>query len=90
MKIYAKFKDHIWAEDLAEMESLLFKNRDVKYLLCVIDVFMKYNWVKPLKDKKANYVLHGFTEIVNKSKRKPNKLWIDKEKKFTIALCKNS
>ena len=72
------------------MESLSFKNQGVKCLLCVIDVFMKYDWAKPLKDKKAKIVLHGFTEIVNESKRKPNKLWIDKEKKFTIALCKNS
>ena len=36
-----------------------------------------FAWVKPLKDKKANTVLNGFVETVNKSKRKPNKLWVD-------------
>ena len=33
--------------------------------------------VKPLKDTKAEAVLHGLTGIVNESKRKPNKLWVD-------------
>ena len=49
-KVYARFKDNIWAADLAEMESLSSKNKNVKYLLCVVDVFTKYVWVKPLKD----------------------------------------
>ena len=40
------------------------------------DVFNKYARVKSLKDKKAKTVIHGFTEIVNESKRKPNKSWI--------------
>ena len=50
--VYASFKDNVWVEDLGKMGSLSAKNRDVKYLLCVIDVFIKYAWVKPLKDKK--------------------------------------
>ena len=41
-KIYAKFKGNNCAADLAKMESLSSKNKDVKYLLCVIDVFTKY------------------------------------------------
>ena len=62
--------------DLAEMESLSSKNKNVKYLLCVIGVFTKYAWVKPLKDKKGKTVLNSFIEIVNESNRKPNKLWV--------------
>ena len=42
----------MWAADLAEMGSLFSKNRGVKHLWCVIDVFTKYAWVKRLKDKK--------------------------------------
>ena len=71
--MYARFKDNIWAGDLAEMGSLSSKSQGVKYLLCVIDVFTKYAWVKPLKDKKAETVLRGFIERVNESKCKPNK-----------------
>ena len=57
-KVYAIFKDNIWATDLAEMESLSSKNKNVKYLLCVIDVFTKYAWVKTLRDKKGKTVLN--------------------------------
>ena len=76
-KVYARFKDNIWAADLAEMESLSTKNKRVKYLLCVIDVFTKYAWVKSLKDKKSKTVINAFIEIVNEYNRKPNKLWLD-------------
>ena len=72
-RAYLRFKDNIWAGDLAEMGSLSSKNRGVKYF-CVILVFNKYAWVKPLKDKKGKIVLHGIIEIVNKSKCKPKKI----------------
>ena len=61
-KIYARFKDSIWAAHLAKMGLLSSKNRGVKYLLCVIDVFIKYDWVKSLTDNKAKTVHHGFIE----------------------------
>ena len=87
--VYARFKDNIWAADLDEMESLSSKNKNAKYLLCVIDVFTKYACVKPLKYKKSKTVLNAFIEIVNESNRKPNKLWVDQGKKFIMNLCKN-
>ena len=48
--------------------------------ICVIDVFTKYAWVKPLKDKKSKTTLNAFIEIVNEFNRKPNKLWVDQER----------
>ena len=68
-KVYARLKDNI-----AEMRSLSSKNRNVKYFLCVVDIFIKYAWVKPLKDKKGKTVLKAFIEIVNESYLKSNKL----------------
>ena len=73
-KFYARFKYNIWATDLAEMGSLSSKTKNVKYLLCVTDVFTKYIWVKLLKDKKGKTVLNAFIKIVNESNCKPNKL----------------
>ena len=64
------------------MESLSTKNKSIKYLLCVIDVFAKYAWVKPLKDKKSKTVPCAFIEIVNESNHKPNKLWVHQGKEF--------
>ena len=51
-------------------------------LLCVIGVFTKYAWVKPLKNKKGKTVLNAFIKIVNESNRKPNKLWVDQGREF--------
>ena len=82
MKVYARFKNNIWAADLAEMGSLSSKNKNVKYLFCVIDVFTKYTWVKPLKDKKGKTILNVFIEIVNEPNRKPNKFWVYQRKVF--------
>ena len=48
-QVYARFKEHIWASDLAEMESLSSFNHGVKYLLYVINVLTKYAWTKLLK-----------------------------------------
>ena len=81
-KVYGRFKDNIWAADLAELGSLSSKNKNVKYLLCAIDVLTKYAWVKILKDKKGKTVLKAFIEIVNESNLKPNKLWVDEGKEL--------
>ena len=48
----------------------------------MIDVFIKYAWVKPLKDKKSKPVPHGFINIVNEYKWKPNKLWVNQGRAF--------
>ena len=70
------------------MEPLSSKNKNVKYL-CVRDVFTKYAWVKPLKERKGKTVLNAFIEIVNESNRKPNNYELLKEENFIINLCKN-
>ena len=51
-KVYSQFKDNIWRVDLADMQSLSRKNKGIKYLLCTIDLYRKYAFVIPLKDKK--------------------------------------
>ena len=56
------------------MEPFSSKYKNVKYIFCVIDVFTKYAWVKPLKAKNSKTVLNPFIKIVNKSDRKANKL----------------
>ena len=76
-RVYARLQGNIWAADLAEIESLS-KNRSVKYLLCVIDVFTKYICVKHLKDKKDKKFLNTFIKKVNESNCNPNKLQVDK------------
>ena len=73
-KVYSSFKDNIWGADLADMQLLSKFNKGIKYLLCVIDLFSKYAFVVPLKDKKGISIVNAFQSVLDKSKRKPNKI----------------
>ena len=79
--------DKIWAADLVEMQKFSKWNKGIKYLLMVIDIFSKYGWIKPLKDKKTETVSLAFYEIF-KSKRKPTMLWTDKGSEFISKVFK--
>ena len=81
-KVYSSFKDNIWGVDLADMQLISKYNKGIRYLLCVLDLFSKYAFVVPLKDKKGSSIVDAFQSILNKSKRKPNKIWVDQGSEF--------
>ena len=81
-KIYSQFKDNIWGVGLAGTKLLSKQNKDIKYLLCVIDLFSKYAFCLTLKDKKGFSVTNGFNKIIKQSGRKPNKIWVDQGSEF--------
>ena len=59
------------------MQSLSKYNKGIKYLLCAIDLFSKYVWVIPLKNKRGITIANVFQKK-NKSKgHKSNKIWVD-------------
>ena len=57
-------------------------NRGFRFLLCVLDIFSKYSWVVPLKDKKDISIVNAFQKILDKLVLKPNKIWVDKGSEF--------
>ena len=81
-RVISKGINKIWAADLVEIQKFSKWNKGIKYLLMVIDVFSKYGWIKPLKDKKTESVSSAFDTIFKKSKRKPTMLWTDKGSEF--------
>ena len=81
-KVYSQFTDNIWGEDLADMQSLSKKNKSTKYLLCALDLFSKYAFAVPLKDKKGTSITNAFNKIIKQSNRKPNKIWVDQGGEF--------
>ena len=81
-KIYLKFKENIWGVDLADKQSLGRKNKGIKYLLCAIDLYGKYAFVIPLKDKKGISIVNAFDKIIKQSGKKTNKIWVDQGKEF--------
>ena len=82
-KVDSGFRDNIWGADLADMELISRFNKGFRFLLCVIDIFSRYAWVIPLKDKKKGVsIVNTFQKILKKSDRKPNKIWVDKGSEF--------
>ena len=81
-KVYSQFKNNIWGVDLADMQSLSRKNKGIKYILCAIDLYSKYAFVIPLKDKKGISIVNAFNKIIKQSNRKSNKIWIDQGGEF--------
>ena len=81
-KVYSQFKDNTWGVDLADMQPISKKNKGIKYLLRAIDLYSKYAFVVPLKDKKEISLTNGFNKIIKQSNRKPNKIWVDQGGEF--------
>ena len=68
--------------DLANMQLVSRFNKGFRFLVCVIDIFSKYTWVVPLKDKKDVSIVNAFQKIWKESDRKPNKIWVNKGSEF--------
>ena len=57
-------------------------NKGFRFLLCVIDIYSRYAWVIPLKDKKGITITDAFQKILQESNKKPNKICFDKGSEF--------
>ena len=80
------------------MELISKYNKGIRCLLCAIDLFSKYAFVVPFKDKKGTTIVNAFQSILDSSQRKPEKIWVDQGSEFykfklsdyvRISKCKN-
>ena len=53
-KVQTPFIENIWSTDLADMQWI--SNKGIRFLLCVIEIYNKFPWVIPLKDKKGTKI----------------------------------
>ena len=74
--------NNTWSADLVEIPKLSNWNKGNKYLLTIIDVFSKYAWVKPLKNKLGKTVTNAFNDVIKESLIIPKYLWTDKGSEF--------
>ena len=74
--------NEIWSMDLAFMDRLADENKGNKFILCIVDVLSKYAWCVPIKNKSAATVLNALKSVIEKSRRKPQKIWVDKGSEF--------
>ena len=70
------------------MQSLSKYSKGIKYLLCAINLFRKYAWVIPIKDKKGTSIVNAFKKIISEE-RKPNKIWFDQGSEFYNTFLKD-
>ena len=63
----SSFIDTNWSADLAHMQLISKLNKEIRFLVCVIDDFNKYTWVFPLKDKKGITISNVFQKILHES-----------------------
>lgn len=77
--------DDQWEADLADFQKYSKENEDFKYLLFVIDVFSRFLWVEPLKDKTSNEIVSAFDSILFETHRHPKRLRTDAATDFTSS-----
>ena len=68
--------------DLADMQLISKFNEGFRLLLCVIDIYSTYAWVISIKDKQWITIASAIQGILDESKHKPNKIWVDKGSEF--------
>ena len=89
------YKDETWSADLIDKSSLSKYNNNYKFILTVIDIFTKYAWAIPLKNKSGLPITSGFKTILSEDpqggseSRKPEKLWVDRGSEFYIKKFKS-
>ena len=71
--MYSSYGDNIWGIDLADMQSLSKYNKGIKYLLSANDLFRKYEWVIPIKDKEGTSIVNAFKKIISEKSEAESK-----------------
>ena len=89
IKVQSPFIDNIWSADVADMLLISKFKKGISFLLCIIDIFSKYAWIIPLKDRKGTTITNASQNVLKKSNRKPNKTWVDKGSEFYNRLVKS-
>ena len=79
---YADNIDDCWQTDLTDFQSLKKENDGMGFILCCIDVFSKFGWAVPIKDKSGGSIIKGFETIFQSTERRPTRLFSDKGKEY--------
>lgn len=80
---YKHFKRYQFQMDLVDVQELAVHNDGYRYLLNCIDIFTRYAFVRPVKDKRAQTVLDAFKSILSEANQKPLMIVMDKGTEFS-------
>ena len=65
-KVYSSFIDNISGTDLADMQIISKFDKEIRFLLCAIDIFCKYERDILLKDEKGVTITNAFQKAFKK------------------------
>ena len=82
IQIQTHYKDECWSIDLIDRSSLSKYNKNYKFIFTAIDNHTKYAWAIPLKDKSGKSTTNALKNLIEKAKRKPDKIWSGRGKEF--------
>ena len=85
--ITAHFKGEILQIDLVDVSNISQANNKINYLLTCIDIFSRFVWVIPLKNKNTKSIIDSFSKVLNIVK--PKILNCDKGSEFISKEFKN-
>ena len=78
-KVHSSFIDNILGANLANMQIISRFNEEIRFLLCVVDIFSKYVWCFPLKHKEGTTIINALQKVLVESICRPIKIWVDKD-----------
>lgn len=81
--------NYLWQADLSDMRSLNNFNDGYNYILCVIDCFSKYAFVRCIKNKDAKTIRKCFESIFAEANATPTHIQSDKGTEF-VSKCVNN
>ena len=64
-RIIPLHNDKTWSADLIDKSSLCKYNNIYNFILTVIDIFKKYAWATPLKNKSGLSITNGFKIVLS-------------------------
>ena len=73
--------DEQWQADLAEVGLIADQNQGNRYILTVIDIFSRFAWARPLRNKRGETVAEAFKDIFNEG-RLPKRVQTDQGREF--------
>ena len=73
-RVFSPGPNSIWAADLADMSKFSRSNKGYPYLLLVIDVFTKYGYIRPMKEKTGKATAAAFKDIFEEAKLSPKRM----------------
>ena len=73
LKVYSSFKDKFWGDHHANVQLISKNNNEIRLVFRVNNVFSKYLWVLPLKNKNVITITDAFPNILDEFARKTKK-----------------